>query len=91
MNSPTRKGIKHHHKKTALIEYAKSVASFTTQEAVDFLNSYRSKTTGNLHRYTRTTQNQLGSLLSSDKDYIQVDPNKSRHVISTWKYIGEEE
>lgn len=88
---------KHYHKKKALLEFHKDKDSFTTKQAVDFLNTYPSKMGTGLHRYTQTTVNQLGAILRSCKNYYQLEPNnssgymKSKDKTSVWKYIGEEE
>ena len=82
---------KHYHKRRALLEFHKTKIEFSTQEAVDFLNSYPSKYGVGLHRYTQTTQQQLGAILSADSNYKQINPNAGKNITSTWVYIGEEE
>ena len=82
---------KHYHKKKALLEFHTNKIEFSTQEAVDFLNSYKSKYGVGLHRYTQTTYQQLGAILSSDSNYLQTNPNAGKNITSKWVYVGEEE
>ena len=82
---------KNYHKKKALLEFATSHNEFSTDEAMDFLNSYKSKWNPHkTHRYTQTTKQQLGALLMSDNNYKLLEKNNG-HKTSIWTYIGEEE
>tara|TARA_R110002050_G_scaffold75215_2_gene161362 strand:+ start:26921 stop:27181 length:261 start_codon:yes stop_codon:yes gene_type:complete len=83
--------IKHYHKKKALLEFHKGKRKFTTQEAVDFLNSYPSKYGLGNHRYTQTTYSQLSAILSGDANYKHSNLNVGKNVAALWVYIGEEE
>lgn len=80
------------HKEAALLEFVETNKEFTTKQAADFLNNYRSKWNPHkLHRYTQTTIHQLGALLSGDPNYELVNPYKGRNKTSVWRYIGEKE
>ena len=82
---------KHQYKRKALLNFHKGNMEFSTQEAVDFLNSYRSKYGAGIHRYTQTTHPQLSAILAGDANYKQTNPNTSKDTVTIWAYIGEEE
>jgi|13_taG_2_1085334.scaffolds.fasta_scaffold58225_4 hypothetical protein len=82
---------KNYHKKKALLEFAISRNEFSTDEAMDFLNSYKSKWNPNkIHRFTQTTKQQLGSLLMGNNNYMQLEKGDGRKT-AKWIYVGEEE
>ena len=81
--------IKHTHRKRAMIEYGRKEGEFYLRECLYFMNKYRNKKTGKIHRQTQSTPVQLNNLLRgmvNDFRLIKKDRNGTY-----WEYIGDEE
>jgi|3_EtaG_2_1085321.scaffolds.fasta_scaffold00206_24 hypothetical protein len=78
--------INHYYKRVALKEFGQGNPYpyvFSTEQAVDYLNTYKNLT-GSLHKRTQTTNQQTGNLLSMMKSFKNMGYKK-------WMYIGEKE
>ena len=81
--------IKHVHRKKAIREYGRKYKEFYLSECLYFMNKYRNKNTGKIHRQTQSTPIQLNNLLRAmvrEFRLIKKDRNGTY-----WKYIGDEE
>jgi len=74
---------RHYYIRKALKEFGKENPNFTTEEAVKYLNTYKTSN-GAIHRKTQSTNQQTGNLLSMMKSFKNMGYKK-------WMYIGEKE
>jgi len=81
--------IKHVFRMRALKEFGRKYNTFVAKEASDFLNTYKNKDTGKIHRYTQSNINQVGNLLAQSKDFAIYKKQSNKSTV--WEYIGSEE
>ena len=81
--------IKHVYRMKALREFGKKHNTFHAREALEYLNTYRNKNTGKIHRYTQSSITQVGNLLKQSKDFAIYKKQSNKSTV--WEYIGSEE
>ena len=81
--------IKHVFRMRALKEFGRKHNIFVAREALEYLNTYRNKDTGKIHRYTQSNINQVGNLLSQSCDFAIYKKQSNKSTV--WEYIGSEE
>ena len=81
--------VKHTHRKRAMIEYGKQEGEFYLKECLYFMNKYRNKETGKIHRQTQSTPVQLNNLLRGMPKVFRLI-KKDRNG-TYWKYIGDDD
>lgn len=71
-----------------MIEYGKKEKEFYLRECLYFMNKYRNKVSGKIHRQTQSTPIQLNNLLRGMVEFVLVKKDRNG---TYWKYIGDEE
>ena len=79
--------IKHILRKKAMVEYGKQYEEFYLRECLYFMNKYRNKHTGKIHRQTQSTPVQLNNLLRSMPQFILIKKDRNG---TKWRYIGDD-